>query len=196
MRKGHRLDLIVRDENTGRFQFARKFLNLQAHLHPQLGIKIRQRLIEQKHRRLPNDGAPHRHTLPLPTREFARFPLQQLSEFKNLRRFLHARLNVVFREFANLQSIRHVFVHRHVRIERVILKHHRDIAILGLQIVDEPAADPYLARRDDLEPRDHAQQRRFAAARWAHDDDELTVGNFGIDTMHHGIFTVGFLDVF
>ena len=37
--------------------------------------------------------------------------------------------------------------HRHVRVERVVLEHHGDVPILGLEVVDDPAADRDLARR-------------------------------------------------
>src|SRR6185295_2805334 len=66
-------------------------------------------------------------------------------------------------------------VHAHVRIERVVLEHHGDIAVLGLEVVNHPIADSDLARGDGLQPRHHAQQRRLAAARGSEDDDELAV---------------------
>src|SRR6185312_6427404 len=52
---------------------------------------------------------------------------------------------------------------------------HRDVAVLGLEVVDHAPADRDLARGDGLQARHHAKQRRLAAARGAEDDDELAV---------------------
>jgi len=51
-----------------------------------------------------------------------------------------------------------------MRIERVILKHHRDVALGRLDVVDDAVADADLARRNGLDTRHHPQQRRLAAA--------------------------------
>src|SRR3546814_7288835 len=47
------------------------------------------------------------------------------------------------------------------------------------------AADRDRPRAGCLEPRDHAQQRRFAAARRPDDDHELAVGDREIDAVEH-----------
>jgi hypothetical protein len=51
-----------------------------------------------------------------------------------------------------------------VRVERVVLEDHRHIPRAGLEIVHDPAADPDLAVGDVLEPSDHPQRGRLAAA--------------------------------
>ena len=76
-----------------------------------------------------------------------------------------------------LERERHVVGDRHVRVERVVLEHHGDIALLGRNVVDHPVADADLAARDVLQPRHHAQQRRLAAAGRTHEDHELPVLN-------------------
>src|SRR5258708_2274382 len=62
---GHRLDLIVRDVDRGRLQPLVQLLDLGAHLHAELGVKVGQRLIEQEHLGIAHDRAPHRDTLAL-----------------------------------------------------------------------------------------------------------------------------------
>ena len=69
-------------------------------------------------------------------------------------------------------------------IERVVLEHHGDVAIRGIELVDDRAADRDLARRDVLQAGDHAQQRALAAARGADEDDELAVGDVEVDAVH------------
>jgi hypothetical protein len=45
----------------------------------------------------------------------------------------------------------------------------------GGEVVDHLVADPQLALGDVLEPGDHPQRGRLAAARWADEDHELAV---------------------
>src|SRR5205823_7104535 len=71
--------------------------------------------------------------------------------------------------------------HRHVRVERVILEDHRDVALLGRNPVNDPAANRDLAFADLLETRDHAQQRRLAAARRSDQHAEFAVGDVDVD---------------
>ncbi len=55
-----------------------------AHVAAQLGVKVRQRFIEQKHLRLTHDGAADGDTLALAARQFFGFALQQCSMFSTL----------------------------------------------------------------------------------------------------------------
>jgi hypothetical protein len=71
-----------------------------------------------------------------------------------------------------------------VRIKRIVLKHHGDVAILRRQVVDDLAADQHVTRGDFLEARDHAQRRALAAARRADQHDQFVVRNIEIDAAH------------
>ena len=82
-----------------------------------------------------------------------------------------------------------------MRVERVVLEHHRDIAVLRLDPVDDPPVDRHRPRRDLLEPRDHAQQGRFAAARRSDDHHQLTIRHGAADAVDDLALAVGFLDV-
>ena len=78
-----------------------------------------------------------------------------------------------------------------MRIERIVLEHHGDVAILRRHVVDDVAVDRDLAAGDFLEAGDHAQRRRLAAARWADQDDELVIRDVEVDALyrerHHRI---------
>ena len=65
--------------------------------------------------------------------------------------------------------------HGHVRVQRVVLEDHRDVALLAAAAVDDLVADDRAAAADLLEARDHAQRRGLAAARRADEDHELAV---------------------
>ena len=70
-----------------------------------------------------------------------------------------------------------------MRIERVALEHHGDVALGGRQVVDDLPADRDHPAGDVLEPGDHAQQGRFAAAGGADQHDEGAVLDFDVDAV-------------
>ncbi len=62
-----------------------------------------------------------------------------------------------------------------MRIERVVLEDHRDVAVLRRHVVDEPLANEDVAARLLLEPGDHAKGGGLAATGGSHEDEELFV---------------------
>ena len=89
----------------------------------------------------------------------------------------------VFGHAAVAQAVGHVVVDGHVRIERVVLEHHRDVAIRRLDVVDDAAADIDLAGGHRLEAGDHPQQRGLAAAGRADQHAELPVADVEVDAL-------------
>jgi hypothetical protein len=65
----HRLDLVVGDVDRGDAELALQPLDLEPHLHPQLGVEVGERLVEQEHRGLAHDGAAHGDALALAARQ-------------------------------------------------------------------------------------------------------------------------------
>src|SRR5262249_15277002 len=96
---------------------------------------------------------------------------------------------------ADLEPVRHVVEHAHVRVQRVVLEDHRDVAILRLELVHDASADDDLAARDLLEPGDHPQERRLAAARGTDDDDELAVRHVDVHAVDHLVAGVALPDI-
>ena len=84
----------------------------------------------------------------------------------------------------DLERERHVLPHGHVRVDGVALEHHRHVAVLGVDVVDDLAADLQLALGDVLEADDHVEQRRLPAARRAHEDEELAVADGEVGLLH------------
>ena len=84
-------------------------------------------------------------------------------------------------DFAHAQAEGDVVVDRFVRIERVALEHHRDVALVRRQRVDDLVVEPQFALGDVLQPRDHVQRRGFAAAGRAEQDDELLVADLELE---------------
>jgi hypothetical protein len=71
-----------------------------------------------------------------------------------------------------------------MRIERVVLEDHRDVAIARRDVVDHAVADQDIAGRDFLEPGDHAQGGRLAAAGRPDQNHEFVVLDLKIDSFN------------
>ena len=69
-------------------------LDLGAHLHTQLGIEVRQRLVEQEYFWIAHDGAAHGDALALAARELARLAIEQLGDVEDARGILDPLLDL------------------------------------------------------------------------------------------------------
>ena len=97
---------------------------------------------------------------------------------------------------AQLERKRHVFIDSHMRIERIALEYHRNIAVFRLHIVDPFTADQQISFRDVLQPGDHTQGGGFPASGGAYQNDELLVCDLEIELVDRSdIFVINFLDV-
>ena len=128
---GHRFRLIVGDVDGGRrfagfFQLLMQIGNADPHRGAQLGVKVGERFVEQENVRFFDDRPTHRHALRLAAGELARQAIEQFFQFENFRRFFHLSVDLRLRQLAQLQAEGEVFAHRHMRIEGVVLEHHRD----------------------------------------------------------------------
>ena len=81
---GHGLDLVVGDVDGRRLQALVQLLDLGAHGDAQLGVEIRQRLVEQEHLRVAHDGAAHGDALALAAGELARIAVEQRAEAEDI----------------------------------------------------------------------------------------------------------------
>ncbi len=169
--------------------------DLGARLDAQLGIEVRERLVHEEHRRLADDGAAERDALALAAGELLRLAVEELVELDGLGGLLDAALDVGLGDLAQLQAEREVVAHRHVGVERVALEDHRDVAILGRDVVDDAIPDAERAAGDLLEPGDHAQAGGLPTARWSDQDHELAVPDLEVQVLHGVEFAVDLVDV-
>ena len=170
--------------DAGDFEILVQLADLKPHLHPQLGIQVAERLVEQEDLGLAHDAAAHGHPLALAARELPGLAVQQRAQLEDLCGISHPLVDLVLRHAAHLQPVSHVLVNRHVRVERVVLKDHGDVALGRLQPVHHPPVDGDLAGADLFQPRNHAQQGGLAAARRPEDDDELAVPDVATDAVN------------
>ena len=100
----HRLDLVVRDVDRRRPEPALEPRDLGAHLHAQLRVEVRERLVHQERLRLAHDRAAHRDALALTARERARLPVEERLEVEDARGVLDTRRSIS--SFGVLRSLR------------------------------------------------------------------------------------------
>ena len=160
----HRLDLVVGDVHDGRLEALVEACDLGAGLDAQLRIEVGERLVHEEDRRLADDRATEGDALALAAGQLLGLAVEQVLQLDGLGRLLDPALDLRLGDLAQLEAEGEVVTHRHVRIERVALEDHRDVAILGRDVVDDAIADPQLAAGDLLESGDHPQAGRLAAA--------------------------------
>ena len=118
-------------------------------------------------------------------------------DVENFGRLDHTLINLVLGQPAQLEGESHVFVNRHVGVEGIILKNHRNVPILRRDVVDDPIPNPNLPPGNLLQPRDHPKSSRFPAAGWPDQHDKFLIG-YGkvhrIDSFHTAGVQLG--DVF
>ena len=166
-----------------------QLLDFTAHGHAQFRIQVGERLVKQKHLRIAHNGTPHRHTLALAARQLTGVTVQQGIQRQNFSRTAYFGLNIFFALLGQFQRKSHVFTHGHVRIQRIVLEHHRNVTCFRWQIIDAGFTDPNFTRGDLLQARNHAQQSGLAAARWADQYRERAVLNIDIYAVKNGHFT-------
>ena len=159
-----------------------KAAQLNAHLVAQVGVKIGQRFVEEKHAGLAHDGPAHGDALALTAGKLAGHAFEQAVQSEQFGRFLRTPLPLVGGNAAYLQAVGDVVKHVHVRIERVVLEHHGDVAVLRLFPGDVFVADVDVAGGHFLQPCDTAQSRGLAAARRADHDHERAVRHFKVES--------------
>ena len=86
----HRLDLVVRHVDGRDAELALELRDVGAHLHAQLRVEVRERLVHQEHLRLPHDRAAHRDPLALAARQLLGAPVEVRRQVEHLRGPGHA----------------------------------------------------------------------------------------------------------
>ena len=100
----HRLDLIVGDVHHGGAETSLQLDDVGAHLHVQLRVEVRQRLVHQEHLRRTNDRSPHRDTLALAARQRLGEPFEVLGEAEQLRSVFDALFGFLLVDLGDLEG--------------------------------------------------------------------------------------------
>ena len=86
----------------------------------------------------------------------------------------------------HLQRKADVLRHRHVRVERVALEHHGDVALAGLEVGDVLAVHQHAAAADRLQPGQDAQVVVLPEPDGPEQHEELARLDGEIDAVQHG----------
>ena len=93
-------------------------------------------------------------------------------------------VDLILRNLAELKTKCHVIINGHMRIQSVVLEYHRDISVLGLNIIHELAVDFELTGADIFEAGDHTKCCGFAAARRTYEDNKFLILDFHIEILN------------
>src|SRR5690606_17841388 len=129
----------------------------------------------QEHGWVANQCTAHGNALALTARKLTGFAVEQRLELKHGGSGSHALVDLGLRLAGQFQIEGHVAIDVHVRVERVALEHHGDVALLGRKVVDDLTPDRNVAARYVLQTGDHAQNGGFAAAGGTDKRHKLTV---------------------
>ena len=160
--------------------------DLAAHLDPELGVQVRERLVQQQHLGLDHQRAGDRDALQLTARELMRPTLAIPLEAHQHQRTGDALVDYLARDTPRLEPIGDVASDAEVREHRVILKYHAGVAPMRRQPVDAPLAEADRACVEIGEARDHPQERGLAAARRTQQREELAVPDRERHSRHCG----------
>ena len=179
----HRLDLVVRHVDGRHAEVVLQARDLGAHVHAQLRVEVRERLVHQVGLRLAHDRSAHRHALALPSGKRSRLALEELLEPEDAGGVAHPPVDLVLRLLPQPEAERDVVVDAQVRIEGVALEDHGDVAVARGHVVDDPLADADDALADRLETGDHPKRSRLAAPGGPDEHHELAVVDLEIEAV-------------
>ena len=152
--QGHGFHLVVGDVQAGHLHTPLQPFDFRPHGDAQLGVEVGQRLVEQEQLGVAHNRAPHRDALALAAGKLARLAFQQRAKAEHFGGLRHPGLDVVLRQATDFQPIGHVLEHAHMRIQRVVLEHHRNVALRRVQPGDVAAIEHDLAGGRFLQPGD------------------------------------------
>src|SRR5690606_35286189 len=105
----------------------------------------------------------------------------QVPEPDHLEGGRHPGPRLLGRSAPDLEPVGDVLVDAHVGEERVALEHHGDVPEVGGQAGDVVVVQPDLALGGTLQPGDHPQDRRLAAARRAQQREQFSLRHVEVD---------------
>jgi hypothetical protein len=194
--EGHGFDLIVGDVDGDDGELMLQVLELGAHVDAQTGIEIGERLVHEERLRMADDGSGKCDALTLASGKLLGEIGQESAEAEAGGDTFHLYRNFGRGTLADAQRESDIFGDGHVRIERVALEYHRDVAVAGFQASDVLATEKDGACVGFFQAGDDAEKGGFSAAGWAEEDDEFPVSGLQAHVAE-GVFGAEFLgDVF
>ena len=155
--------------------------DLEPHLLPEVGVEVRERLVQEEDRGLHDEGPRERDALLLTAGELPRVAVGEPLEPHERERLPEPSGPLRPGHVAELEPVGHVLRHRLVRPDRVRLEEHAHPAALGRHGLarrrEAPVAEPDLPGVGGEEARDEAEGRGLPAAGGAEERHELPVAD-------------------
>jgi hypothetical protein len=148
-----------------------------AHQLAKLRVERAQRLVHHERQRLAHDGAPERHALAVAAGQAGHPLVEQVLDAQDARRLGDLGSDLLARHALRHQRKCDVVAHVQVRVQREQLEDEGDVAVRRALEGDVFVAEKDLAAGGQLEPGDHAQRGRLAAARRPEQAEELAVAH-------------------
>jgi hypothetical protein len=117
--------------------------------------------------------------------------VRQLDQRQHL---VDTRLDLGRRFARDLEAEGDVALDGHIGKERIGLKHHADRAAAGAEMSDVATVDANRSFGRRLEPGDHAQGRRLAAAAGPEEGHELAAFDLEVEVLDHRLGAEGLAD--
>ncbi len=181
---GHRFFLVVGDEDHRRLDLAVDADQFGAHLAAEGRVEAGERFVEQEEVRAADERLGNGDALPLAARKLVDAAVEQAGNVEDARDVLGALPDQVARLAVGLEGEADVLAHVEVRVKRDGLEDHRDVALLGRDVVHQAVAEEELAAGGFLQSGQHVERRRLAAARGAEQDQQLAVADLEVEVAH------------
>jgi len=171
----HSLNLVMRNVYERRADLLVKLCKLGSHRGTKLCIKVGQRFVKKEDLRLTDDSTSERDTLFLTAGQSLRSSVKEVGNIKYSCGLFDSPFDFFLRSFSKFETERHIFVNGHMRIQSVVLEHHRYISVLRRDVVYELIAYKQFAVCDFFKSRDHSKGGRLSAARRANKNYKFLV---------------------
>jgi hypothetical protein len=168
--------------------------NFGSHGCTKLSVQVGKRFIKKEYLRVTYDCTAESNTLFLTTGESLRITVEKVSDVEDASSFFYFALDGFFGHLAEFKTERHVVEYGHVRIKSVVLEYHRDISVLGGNVIYESVADEKFTLGDFFETCDHTKGCGFTATGRTYEDDKLGIFDFKVEVGNRsytaGVFLV------
>src|SRR6266487_3659210 len=169
--------------------------DFRAGLHAQFRIQVRKWFIQEEDLRIAHDGSAKCNTLALTAGEFFGLTLEKILQTENFGCIIDPFLDFIFGQVAQLEAKGHVVVDGHVGIECIVLEHHGDVAIFGVNSIDDAITDFDIPLAGLLQTSDHAQTGTFTTTGGTYQYQEFFVLDIQGDIMDDFYFAETLVDV-
>ena len=159
----HRLLLVVGDEHGGYSQLGLDAPDQVAHFVPQVGVQVAERLVQQKHVGLDDEGPGQGDALLLAARQLARFAALKAGQLHQIQHVPHPLADFPAGHPPHFQAEPDVVGDAHIGEKQVVLENHHRPPLFGGHVDDGVAVEKDVPGGGAEQPGDHLHGGGFAA---------------------------------